>query len=520
MKKALSILLAMIIIISSLSGSIAYCATKPYAEDKLVEVQKKTGFVPGKTAKITGNCYGFISAVCEKLHGVKYDGEGLYGNYRARHETGNYYTVKIFETKSTTMTESIAEDIRDFFIENAQAGDVVHYGAYTKGTSNYSTHTLMIQHIDREKMQIYHSNYETRLDARNDCHIDTIIWDSFVKNPTKTIYNSDDTVYSFNSMFYLKMKSTGLGISINRLTNYKNKYQMVDNSADEVVSDNQLTAENKAPDKVTGLVSTSASATSIAIKWNKVDNAEKYYIQIKNNTKGTTFDKTVQSTSTSLNNLTENNSYTIKVRAINSNGKGLYSNAITVVAKSVTPKVTKLSSTNVTVSTISYSWTAVKNATKYHLDIKNITKGGNYEKDVTTNSATIKGLTEGNIYSVRVRAYTKAGGWGSYCTPIEIATKPAKVTGLSVTSPSTTKIRVIWNEAEGNKTGYQVWYSSDKNFAKDVVKKTVTTMGTRSNSAMGFKKGKTYYVKVRAYVKHNGVVRYGSWSSIKSIKCK
>ena len=33
-------------------------------------------------------------------------------------------------------------------------------------------------------------------------------------------------------------------------------------------------------------------------------------------------------------------------------------------------------------------------------------------------------------------------------------------------------------------------------------------------------KGKTYYIRVRAYKTVNGTKYYGAWSKVKSIKCK
>ena len=522
MKRIFSFLLSVVMIISVFGLSTnAYSAAKVYCEDKLETVQTKTGFVPGKTAAVTGNCYGFISAVCEKLHGVSYS-EGLYGNYRTKQQSGNYYTVKIYETKSTDMTTAIAKQIRDFFIQNAQPGDVVHYGAYTTGNSNSNTHTFMIQHIDSEKMLIYHSNYQTRLDARDDCHIDAIVWSSFVKNPTQTIYNPNDTVYSFNSMFYNKMKSTGLGISINRLTKYENKYYLVDNSSsDETTTEAPSTKVQKTPEKVVNLASTGASSTSISIKWDKAENAQSYHIYLKNLTTNNIYYKDVDGISTSLNNLTEGITYSIKVRGVNSEGDyGSYSDAISVKAQSTTEKVKNLVVESRTTSTISYSWGSVKNATKYYLDIKNETNGNRYSKTVTTNSHTVQGLTQGNVYSVRVKAYTKKGGWGAYSSSIKSPTKPAKVTITSLTSPEKNKLRVKWKRVAGNATSYQVYYSTDKSFKTNVTKKTLSKSTTVSQSTSGFKKGKTYYAKVRAYVSVGGVKYYGAWSSVKTVKCK
>lgn len=64
--------------------------------------------------------------------------------------------------------------------------------------------------------------------------------------------------------------------------------------------------------------------------------------------------------------------------------------------------------------------------------------------------------------------------------------------------------------------GYQIVYSTDKKFKKNV--KKVTISGT-SKTISKLSKGRTYYVKVRAYKKDStGAKVYGSFSSVKKVK--
>ncbi len=265
MKKTLSLFLAFIIMISAtvLAPTSAFSATKTYAEDKLVEIQKQAGFVPGKTAIVTGNCFKFVCEVCKKLYGVTYDNEILYGNFRANHSyTGKYYTVDTYTTTHTSPTSTDVENIISFFTKNAAPGDIMHYGGYTTGTSNGNTHTVMIQSIDNEKMGFYHANYQTVDNGRNTCHIDYIYWDSFRKNPTTNEYTSDGHLKSMNAIFYNKMRSTGLGISINRFTDYESKYYLVGASVP--------------------VVKTSRSGSySVKLTWDEIIGASKYQVQYK-----------------------------------------------------------------------------------------------------------------------------------------------------------------------------------------------------------------------------------------------
>lgn len=80
------------------------------------------------------------------------------------------------------------------------------------------------------------------------------------------------------------------------------------------------------------------------------------------------------------------------------------------------------------------------------------------------------------------------------------------------------KLRLKWNR-DKKASGYQIKLSRNKNFKKAKtywIKKNKTTAKTISR----LKKGKRYYVKIRAYKKVNGKKIYGSYSKAKSVKIK
>ena len=262
MKRIVSVLLALLMLFSAFYTPVsAYSASKMYAVDKLQSIQTQSGFIPGKTASVTGNCYAFVSKVCEKLYGVKYDGEGLYGNFRAKHQTGNYYTVGTYTTKETYPSSSVVEGIISFFVKNAVPGDVIHYGAYTTGTSNSSTHTMIVQSIDSRKIGFFHANYQTTDYSRDSCHVDYVYWDSLRSSPTSN-EKRNGKIYSMNSLFYNKMKSTGLGISINRYSKYEDKYYLVGATTPIVKVDR-------------------TSPYSMRVYWDEIAGATKYQVQYK-----------------------------------------------------------------------------------------------------------------------------------------------------------------------------------------------------------------------------------------------
>ncbi len=97
-------------------------------------------------------------------------------------------------------------------------------------------------------------------------------------------------------------------------------------------------------------------------------------------------------------------------------------------------------------------------------------------------------------------------------------TKPAKTSISKLTSSKKSGIKVTWKKK--NADGYQVRYATTKSF-KSYRTKTVSKGSMTSTNLKNLKKGKTYYVKVRAYkLDENGKKIYGRFSQAKKIKNK
>ncbi len=115
--------------------------------------------------------------------------------------------------------------------------------------------------------------------------------------------------------------------------------------------------------------------------------------------------------------------------------------------------------------------------------------------------------------------YTCSCG-ASYTTNYKAVKKLGKVNLKSVSSVRKNHtIKATWAKKSGA-SGYQIYYSRNKNFKKLAAKKTVKGGKTKSYVGKNFTKGKKYYVKVRAYKNVNGKKVYGKWSNVKSVKCK
>ncbi|MBR1693652.1 MAG: fibronectin type III domain-containing protein, partial [Lachnospiraceae bacterium] len=100
---------------------------------------------------------------------------------------------------------------------------------------------------------------------------------------------------------------------------------------------------------------------------------------------------------------------------------------------------------------------------------------------------------------------------------IKKVTAPAKSKISSVKNSKKKTIVAKWKKVKGAK-GYEVQYALNKKFTKS--KKSKTT-GKLTLTVKKLKKGKTYYVRVRAYkTDGNGNKVYGKWSAIKKVKVK
>lgn len=101
---------------------------------------------------------------------------------------------------------------------------------------------------------------------------------------------------------------------------------------------------------------------------------------------------------------------------------------------------------------------------------------------------------------------------------VTITVKPKKAVISSAKPVKGTKLTVKWKK-DSQASGYEIQCSLKKNFKKIAAKATVKKTGTISTTFKKLKKGKKYYVRVRAYktTKVNGkttTIR-GDWSKVK-----
>ena len=279
---------------------------------------------------------------------------------------------------------------------------------------------------------------------------------------------------------------------------------------------------------VTGLKATGSDTKQINLTWNKVSGATGYYVDIMKNGKYVRY-ATTQSNKISVKGLTSFQEYTFRVKAYkNLSGKTYYGKYwVGVTYGTRAPRISGFKATGSNNSAVYLAWNKNARATGYRIykyDPK--TKKDTLYKDIKgANNTTLKvsGLKNNTKYYFKIQAYYTVNGrtYLSYRTnAITTATKYNMVTLNSAKSNSKKKITVKWNKAIYDGSGYQVMWSTTKNFSSNYLTVNVNGRNSLSTTLNTAQSGKRYYVRVRAYKTVNGKKTYCSWSGVKSVVVK
>lgn len=125
-------------------------------------------------------------------------------------------------------------------------------------------------------------------------------------------------------------------------------------------------------------------------------------------------------------------------------------------------------------------------------------------------------LQNSALHSCVVKAYKTIDGdkyFGEQSDAVSVFIKPAKAQLTSVTLKNST-LNVEWKKLDC--TGYEIIYTTDRKFKKGLKTVKIKNSNTTKKAIKKLKKGKKYYVKVRAYAVYNGKKLYGSKSTMLS----
>lgn len=176
--------------------------------------------------------------------------------------------------------------------------------------------------------------------------------------------------------------------------------------------------------------------------------------------------------------------------------------------------------------TIKFKWDAQDNISGYKIYKYNYNKNcWEYYKQIKgskNNSCEITSLKEASTCKIRVRGYATVNSdkvYGKYSQSTKTITAPKTTAIKSLKNNGTKQIKIGWKKVLAG-DGYQIQYSTDKNFKKNV--STIKVKGKYNNykTINNLSKNKKYYFRVRTYKWYKGQKCCSEWSEIQAKKIK
>ena len=282
---------------------------------------------------------------------------------------------------------------------------------------------------------------------------------------------------------------------------------------------------NIVPDTVKNMQISKAGTNTVDLSWSPVSGADGYTVQILKNGKWVSVGNFV-GTSAQISGLLPGSVNYVHIAAYaSSNGKtyiGNYNTSVKIetTVGAINPRVSAYANNFVTLTwdkqTAANGYEVFKYdaSSKKYVLYKNIT-------NPNTNTCKVTGLASNKKYDFKVRAYQIDDSEKTYApfgAVVSQYTSIAKPKLNSAKSTSKKKIKASWSKV-GGASGYQVMWSTYKNFSKNYKTKSVKAK-YNSKTVTTAQSKKTYYVRVRAYKTVNGKKVYSPWSNTKKVKTK
>ncbi len=270
------------------------------------------------------------------------------------------------------------------------------------------------------------------------------------------------------------------------------------------------------------LAVSSKSATTVSLSWVPPDcclATNDYVIEFSTNgTSWSTFsDGVSDSTTTTVTGLIRGADYQFRVRAVNSQGTGSASAAVSVIPSIVPAVVNPILLSSKTVSSVSLVWGAPDDGGRALSDYVveysiNGTSWSVFDDGISTSSSvTVTGLSLGVSYQFRVSAVS-AEGTGMTSQAIRVTTTPAPVSQVSTVSKTESSVSLSWTAPlDGGQPiyDYKVEYSASggpwSTFADGV-------SAAMSVTVTGLVRGNPYSFRVAA-VNAEGIGPWGLFGS-------
>ena len=282
---------------------------------------------------------------------------------------------------------------------------------------------------------------------------------------------------------------------------------------------------NIVPDTVQNMQISKAGTNTVDLSWSPVSGADGYTVQILKNGKWVSVGNFVGTSAQISGLLPGSVNYAHIAAYASSNGKtyiGNYNTSVKIetTVGAINPRVSAYANNFVTLTwdkqTAANGYEVFKYdvSSKKYVLYKNIT-------NPNTNTCKVTGLASNKKYDFKVRAYQIDDSEKTYApfgAVVSQYTSISKPKLNSAKSTSKKKIKASWSKV-GGASGYQVMWSTYKDFSKNYKTKSVKSKYL-SKTVTAAQSKKTYYVRVRAYKTINGKKVYSQWSNTKKVKTK
>jgi titin len=258
------------------------------------------------------------------------------------------------------------------------------------------------------------------------------------------------------------------------------------------------------PPAPSGLTATVASPSRIDLAWTD-NSAYEQGFRVERSTDGVTFvqiaSPAANATSYSNTSLTAGLTYSYRLRAYDGSNNSAYSNVASATTQDPPAVPSDLTATPVSSSRITLAWVDnASNETGYKVersaDGVTFTQVAQLAANVTSHANT--SLAAGATFHYRVRAYegtVNNSGYSNVASTSTLAAPPAP-SNLTATSPSPSRIDLVWTDNSAYEQGFRVERSTD-GVSFVLIASPAANATSYSNTSLTA--GTTYTYRVRAY---------------------
>ncbi len=149
---------------------------------------------------------------------------------------------------------------------------------------------------------------------------------------------------------------------------------------------------------------------------------------------------------------------------------------------------------------------------------KDSDSAGNANGSVTDQNQSVQNADQAQITQDADQVHSSSDDQADVKETVDKKQKNTKVSKLKAGKKS---IKITWKkQATKGIKGYEIQYSTNKNFKKNVKNVTINKVKTTSKTIKKLKSGKKYFVRIRTYKKSGTKKVYSNWSKAKSVKVK